>query len=197
MPVTRWNREIFRGEGYGRRYPWIDLVNSEYRDGLGGMTDRLQDAGWRTLFLSVSALSPVSRRPFPTPAFKRLRAHLRIAATQIAEKRTVSPATLRSLNKALSNEVSRSIERDGHRYKIVIGPATSTWSWVAAEITASFAEFLQSNQLHRLKICPNPACRWVFYDESKSNTRRWCNDRRCGNRDKVRRHRARRGLDST
>ena len=44
----------------------------------------------------------------------------------------------------------------------------------------------------RLKICPNHGCRWVFYDETRGNTRRWCDDRSCGNRDKVRRLRERR-----
>jgi CGNR zinc finger len=43
---------------------------------------------------------------------------------------------------------------------------------------------------HRLLICGNPHCRLVFIDESKSGTRRWCDDAGCGNRDRVRRHRA-------
>jgi hypothetical protein len=41
----------------------------------------------------------------------------------------------------------------------------------------------------RLRICGNPHCRLVFLDESKSSTRRWCDDGGCGNRDRVRRHR--------
>ena len=43
---------------------------------------------------------------------------------------------------------------------------------------------------HRLLMCGNPHCRLVFLDESKSGTRRWCDDAGCGNRDRVRRHRA-------
>ena len=42
----------------------------------------------------------------------------------------------------------------------------------------------------RLRICGNPHCRLVFLDESKSSTRRWCDDGGCGNRDRVRRHRS-------
>jgi hypothetical protein len=34
-------------------------------------------------------------------------------------------------------------------------------------------------------------CELVFYDESRSNNRRWCSMQRCGNRAKVRAHRAR------
>jgi hypothetical protein len=42
----------------------------------------------------------------------------------------------------------------------------------------------------RIRICGNPHCRLVFLDESKSSTRRWCDDGGCGNRDRVRRHRS-------
>jgi predicted RNA-binding Zn ribbon-like protein len=31
----------------------------------------------------------------------------------------------------------------------------------------------------------------VFFDESRSNNRRWCSMQRCGNRSKVRAHRER------
>lgn len=43
----------------------------------------------------------------------------------------------------------------------------------------------------RLAICGNPVCRLVFIDESRSGTRRWCDDAGCGNRDRVGRHRRR------
>ena len=42
----------------------------------------------------------------------------------------------------------------------------------------------------RLRICGNPHCRLMFLDASKSSTRRWCDDGGCGNRDRVKRHRA-------
>lgn len=39
----------------------------------------------------------------------------------------------------------------------------------------------------RLKLCPAADCGWIFLDRSKNNSRRWCDMRVCGNRDKVRR----------
>jgi CGNR zinc finger protein/putative stress-induced transcription regulator len=42
-----------------------------------------------------------------------------------------------------------------------------------------------------LAICGNPVCRLVFLDESRSGTRRWCDDAGCGNRDRVKRRRGR------
>jgi len=43
----------------------------------------------------------------------------------------------------------------------------------------------------RFRICANDTCRWIFYDESRSGQRRWCDMATCGNRAKARRHRER------
>lgn len=43
----------------------------------------------------------------------------------------------------------------------------------------------------RIRECAAGDCAIVFFDESRSNNRRWCSMRRCGNRAKVRAHRAR------
>lgn len=43
----------------------------------------------------------------------------------------------------------------------------------------------------RIRECSADDCQLVFYDESRSNNRKWCSMQRCGNRAKVRAHRAR------
>jgi predicted RNA-binding Zn ribbon-like protein len=43
----------------------------------------------------------------------------------------------------------------------------------------------------RIRECAADDCGLIFYDESRSNNRRWCSMQRCGNRAKVRAHRAR------
>lgn len=48
-----------------------------------------------------------------------------------------------------------------------------------------------STEPERLRRCDDPTCRRVFRDESRTLTRRWCSMQRCGNRAKVRAHRAR------
>jgi hypothetical protein len=45
----------------------------------------------------------------------------------------------------------------------------------------------------RLGRCAAPDCGLVFFDASRGGTRRWCAMQRCGNREKVRAHRARAG----
>lgn len=50
-------------------------------------------------------------------------------------------------------------------------------------------ELFSSEERERIRECAAPDCGLVFYDESRSNNRRWCSMQRCGNRAKVRKHR--------
>ena len=51
-------------------------------------------------------------------------------------------------------------------------------------------ELFTDDQRTRIRLCAADDCGLVFYDESRSNNRRWCSMKRCGNRAKVRTHRA-------
>jgi len=55
---------------------------------------------------------------------------------------------------------------------------------------------LTSGRPERIKICDNDTCRWVFYDNSRTGRRRWCDMATCGNRAKAARHRARQARES-
>lgn len=41
-------------------------------------------------------------------------------------------------------------------------------------------------RLSRVRICPN--CHWLYLDESRNRSRRWCDMSVCGNRAKAKRH---------
>ncbi len=58
-------------------------------------------------------------------------------------------------------------------------------------VARSAAELLTSPKLSRVKVCADKGCGWVFLDESRNGSRRWCDSRDCGNRERVRRHLAR------
>jgi predicted RNA-binding Zn ribbon-like protein len=58
-------------------------------------------------------------------------------------------------------------------------------------VAQSAAELLTSPKLGRVKVCAGDGCGWMFLDESRNNSRRWCDSRDCGNRERVRRHLAR------
>jgi predicted RNA-binding Zn ribbon-like protein len=58
-------------------------------------------------------------------------------------------------------------------------------------VAQSAAELLTSPKLGRVKVCAGEGCGWMFLDESRNNSRLWCDSRDCGNRERVRRHLAR------
>jgi predicted RNA-binding Zn ribbon-like protein len=58
-------------------------------------------------------------------------------------------------------------------------------------VAQSAAELLTSPKLGRVKLCAGEGCGWVFVDESRNGSRLWCDSRDCGNRERVRRHLAR------
>jgi predicted RNA-binding Zn ribbon-like protein len=80
-----------------------------------------------------------------------------------------------------------------------LAPADGGYAWIArkTEVSAagllapvlwSAADLLTRAGRHRVRRCANDACLWLFIDESKAGTRRWCDMSSCGNRAKSRRH---------
>ena len=55
-------------------------------------------------------------------------------------------------------------------------------------IARSAAELLTSEDLGRVRECDGAACTWLFLDQSRNRSRRWCSMESCGNRAKARRH---------
>ena len=55
-------------------------------------------------------------------------------------------------------------------------------------VLASAAELLASDRLGRIRECGAADCTWLFVDESRNRSRRWCDMTACGNRMKARRH---------
>ncbi len=53
-------------------------------------------------------------------------------------------------------------------------------------------DLLQTLPLYPLRRCHGAGCGWLFLDRTRSHTRRWCSSSDCGNRDRARRHYARR-----
>ncbi|WIB63832.1 MULTISPECIES: CGNR zinc finger domain-containing protein [unclassified Curtobacterium] len=68
-------------------------------------------------------------------------------------------------------------------------------SSIARDAVALFTEVgfdgVEGDHAGRLSRCAAADCGLVFHDGSRGGTRRWCSMQRCGNREKVRAHRAR------
>lgn len=70
------------------------------------------------------------------------------------------------------------------------------WEWAAGPealdamlgpIARSALDLLRSGERERVRMCAADECVWLFLDTSKNRSRRWCDMRQCGNRNKVRR----------
>jgi predicted RNA-binding Zn ribbon-like protein len=64
-------------------------------------------------------------------------------------------------------------------------------------IAWSATDLVTTGEMARMKVCPGTpgqavACAWLFYDTTKSRTRRWCSMSDCGGVAKARRQTARR-----
>jgi predicted RNA-binding Zn ribbon-like protein len=68
------------------------------------------------------------------------------------------------------------------------GPSLGRPLWPVAR---SAAELLTSAKLGRVKVCGGEGCGWLFLDESRNASRKWCDSRDCGNRERVRQYLAR------
>ena len=103
---------------------------------------------------------------------------------------------LSALNRELSGALSRlrMVPAAGEAYIWVwdrsddSGPPLERPLWPVAR---SAAELLTSPKLGRVKVCAGEGCGWMFLDESRNASRRWCDSRDCGNRERVRKHLAR------
>ncbi len=94
-----------------------------------------------------------------------------------------------ALNKFLSDyPASPSIVRTGHGYGWATMPGKGPEGRMLGPVVKSAADLLTSDQLGRVRECANEeeGCGWVFLDETRSGTKKWCSSTGCGNRAKVR-----------
>lgn len=56
-------------------------------------------------------------------------------------------------------------------------------------VVRAAVDLLTSDALGHIGRCADDSCAWLFLDTTRSRTRRWCDMKSCGNRNKVRRFR--------
>ena len=75
------------------------------------------------------------------------------------------------------------------------------WSWGHSDealrrplwqIASAAIDFFTYQDLTRLRICAADDCGWIFLDETRNRSRKWCDMATCGNRAKAARYRERR-----
>ncbi len=176
----------------------LQFINSEFRDFRGRwVRDDLQQPGWLEQFLVTWGLQ-VEAPPDAASltALVTLRALLKRMIAALADGR-IADDDLAMFNAILLKiPLHRSLVKDIEGYRLELTAVKKDWDWVQAEIAASFAHMLIDHDPRRLKLCANSNCRWAFYDESKSRSKRYCTADKCANLLKARRFRARRRGDA-
>jgi predicted RNA-binding Zn ribbon-like protein len=122
---------------------------------------------------------------------RRVRDALREVTDAVVQRRAPEPGALSEVNRALRAREIVQLEawndgvHVGHRH--VGDPIDDALARLADPIVGE----ISGGRPERLRICDNDTCRWVFYDDSPTGRRRWCDMATCGNRAKAARHRAR------
>lgn len=169
----------------------LDLINTEWA--LTHPPDRelLNDPKWVHDFLVKWGLP----QDFEVTASQgaeliELRTLLSQAATAIGLSGKPTDEQLEQLNRRLAaTPLQSQLQEHGGSFSVSISPVVEDWNAVLYQITASFADLLAVRDIKRLKRCDNPECQWIFFDESKNSTRRWCCNT-CASLIKVRRFRS-------
>jgi predicted RNA-binding Zn ribbon-like protein len=177
--------------GFGKEFAWLDLANTLEWNGYGKLTDHLNDPSWASRIVKHWNLASPLPRPEPLARLIALRTLLRHMADKLISGDALDERDLNALNSYLNVPVRVKLFQLQNGVHSELVPLRPGWPWILSRIAASFAEMLALNRPDRLKYCPNEGCKWIFYDRTKANTRRWCNNRTCGNRDRVRRSRNR------
>ncbi len=146
---------------------------------------------WLATFLKHWELYPFPSKDVPRRKLEQLRSLLRHAAEKLAAGGSIGRSELSVLNQVLNVPAWQKLVQDQNGFRAETIPVRNDWTWVIARIAASFGEMLENQEVERIKVCANSDCRWVFHDPTKARTKRWCDDRTCGNRARVRRARAR------
>jgi predicted RNA-binding Zn ribbon-like protein len=168
----------------------LQLVRGDWFDHLGSTDDALDWLRGHALIHD----GPTGARSDDAATLRRIRrtrAALRELADATYEGRPVVPGAIDDVNRALrAKEVIQLVpSADGLRidHRHVGDPVANALADLAEPIVREIA----AGRPERLRACASDTCRWVFYDDSPTGRRRWCDMTSCGNRAKAARHRAR------
>jgi predicted RNA-binding Zn ribbon-like protein len=141
---------------------------------------------------TVTVKSP-STRFQRLDALRALRSLLLRVVERLSADTRLTGGDLRDLNRAIADPVRARLEpAPNGGYQVDMQALASSWrEFAVRELAGSFVALLRRSHPPRINVCANGDCRRAFYDETKSRTRRWCDSSTCGNRIRVRRHRAR------
>jgi predicted RNA-binding Zn ribbon-like protein len=139
------------------------------------------------------------RRPAAAATALRQARHLREAIYRAFSRQAAGKAPAQSDLELIQAAYAGAVRRA----KVVTPTGTHHWrlvddgedlNVVARAIARSAVELATSADLARVRECQGDGCGWLFLDQSRNRSRRWCSSTDCGNRARVRRfHERKRG----
>jgi predicted RNA-binding Zn ribbon-like protein len=169
----------------------LDFCNSISPTRRPTLRDRIENSD-DFLSWAKRAGCQLDRKPGPKTLAQlhRLRSALIGIFHALAEQRTPAAADLQVMNEELCE--ARAAERlvpAGGGYEVE-DPSPQPIDRLRHAIARDAAALL-TGDLRRVKRCPSHDCLWLFHDDSKNLSRRWCAMDDCGTLEKVRRYRGR------
>jgi predicted RNA-binding Zn ribbon-like protein len=169
----------------------IDFVNSRFSDhtGSGRVFDRLEREEWRLWFVGRSGF--VTASPLDARVHAELSDLRDLLRRLLLSGRRPDAGAVAHLNRCLAG-ASRwwQLAPAGRGMELSVRWSDKGWPAVMAAVAASYAALLVGGGISRVRACANPDCSFIFYDDSRNGSRRWCDVAVCGNLLKVRSHRA-------
>jgi predicted RNA-binding Zn ribbon-like protein len=171
----------------GNGATWLDLLSTQEGRYRGSSVDRLTDRTALAEWLSSAGLSPIEPVTDEDLAhIRELRESLHGLAAASISGRAPHPADVRTVNSAISEDRGLHL-RGGATGLRVDRPRTARDA--GARLAREAVVDLTGPRQSRLRACGDDTCSGIFLDPT--GRRRWCTDERCGNRLRVRAHRAR------
>src|SRR5581483_5720104 len=106
-----------------------------------------------------------------------------------ARDRRVPAAAVEAINAALADALPHlRVAPRGGGFAWELLPDGGSLVAPLRPIARSAGELMTADALARVRECDGASCTWLFLDESRNRSRRWCSMESCGNRAKARRH---------
>ena len=156
----------------------LDFINSQWYQTHRPFKELLTNKAWITEFCrrwNLPVWDPETEDPH---ALFALRDFLFDAAVSFCKDRMLHQHQLDTLNDQLRKAVFyEQVEQpDGNGCQLRICAQRKGMDIVADRVLRSFAELITLYPAKQLKICANEECDWIFYDDSRNHTRKWCDN---------------------
>ena len=98
-----------------------------------------------------------------------------------------------------ADSLGQAVDDARRHQRLTVSNRQMRWSWTGEQpldrilhrVALDAAAIVTDDNLRsRVRLCPGPNCGWLFVDETKNRSRRWCRDGGCGAHMRVLRYRA-------